>query len=100
MFDSPIEWLIIIVVILLLFGSTRKIPEFARNLGKATGEFKRGQLELENEMRKVMNPGINQTPTEKSPDFTEVARGLGIDTANKSQEQLSKEIAEKLKLNH
>ena len=47
MFDSPIEWLIVVAVILLLFGSTKKIPEFARNLGKATGEFKRGQMELE-----------------------------------------------------
>ena len=100
MFDSPIEWLIVVAVILLLFGSTKKIPEFARNLGKATGEFKRGQLELENEIKKAMNPQQTSQAAEKPLDYAEVARGLGIDPANKSQEQLTKEIAEKLKINN
>ena len=100
MFDSPIEWLIVVAVILLLFGSTKKIPEFARNLGKATGEFKRGQMELENEIKKAMNPQPASPSAEKPLDYAEVARGLGIDPSNKTQEQLTKEIAEKLKLNN
>ena len=41
MFDSLWEWLIVGLVIVLLFGSAKKIPEFSRNLGRATGEFKR-----------------------------------------------------------
>lgn len=99
MFDSPIEWLIVVAVILLLFGSTKKIPEFARNLGKATGEFKRGQMELENEIKKAMNPAPSAADASKAVDYTEIARNLGIDPANKTHEQLTKEIAEKLKLN-
>jgi sec-independent protein translocase protein TatA len=35
------EMLIVLVVVLLLFGS-RKVPELARSLGKAQREFKDG----------------------------------------------------------
>ena len=51
MFDSIDDWLIIAVVAgVLLYGST-KIPQLARNLGRSTGEFKRGRLEVEKEIR-------------------------------------------------
>ena len=51
LFDSYMDILIIAVVALIIFGGTKKIPEMARNLGKASGEFKRGQMEIENELR-------------------------------------------------
>ncbi|EQD32000.1 Twin-arginine translocation protein TatA/E [mine drainage metagenome] len=51
MFDSPTDWIIIIVLVLVLFGGAKKIPEFARSLGKATGEFTRGKMELEREIK-------------------------------------------------
>ena len=35
------ELLIVLAVILLLFGA-KKLPEMARSLGKAKGEFKKG----------------------------------------------------------
>ena len=35
------ELLIVAAVVMLLFGA-KKLPEFARSLGKAKGEFKRG----------------------------------------------------------
>jgi sec-independent protein translocase protein TatA len=98
MIDAPIEWAIVIVVILVLFGSTKKIPEFARNLGRATGEFKRGQVELENELRKSMNPDASSVkPSEIN--FSEAAKNLGIETSGKSEEQLKTEIREKLSNN-
>lgn len=51
MFDSIDDWLIIAVVAgVLLYGST-KIPQLARNLGRSTGEFKRGRLEVESEIK-------------------------------------------------
>jgi sec-independent protein translocase protein TatA len=38
---SPIHWMIVLAVILLLFGG-RKIPELARGLGEGIRSFKEG----------------------------------------------------------
>ncbi len=46
------DWAIIIVVALILFGGANKIPELFRSIGKATGEFKRGQMEIQKELEK------------------------------------------------
>ena len=39
---------IVVAIIVVLFGA-RKIPELARSLGKAKGEFKKGLVEGEKE---------------------------------------------------
>lgn len=41
---GPVQILICVALILLLFGG-KKIPELARSLGKAKGEFKKGLSE-------------------------------------------------------
>lgn len=43
---GPFQILICLAVILLLFGG-KKIPDLARSLGKAKGEFKKGLAEGE-----------------------------------------------------
>lgn len=43
------ELVMIFVAILLLFGAS-KLPELARSLGKASGEFKKGKMESEKEI--------------------------------------------------
>ncbi len=43
---GPIQILICIAIVALLFGA-KKIPEIARSLGKAKGEFKKGLAEGE-----------------------------------------------------
>ena len=43
---GPWQLLIVVAVIALLFGGS-KIPELARSLGKAKGEFKKGLAEGE-----------------------------------------------------
>ena len=45
---GPWQILICIAVVALLFGA-KKIPEIARSLGRAKGEFKKGLLEGETE---------------------------------------------------
>ena len=54
MFTGHWEWLIILLVILLLFGSKR-LPDLARSLGKSLNEFKRGKEEIAREMREAMD---------------------------------------------
>ena len=41
---SPLSIILILVIVVLLFGS-KKIPDLARSLGKAKGEFKKGIAE-------------------------------------------------------
>ena len=42
---SPAQLIIVLVIALFLFGGAKKIPEIARSLGKAKGEFKKGMEE-------------------------------------------------------
>jgi sec-independent protein translocase protein TatA len=48
---GPQEIFIIFLAILLLFGA-KKLPEFARGLGKSMGEFKKARQEFEHEINK------------------------------------------------
>jgi sec-independent protein translocase protein TatA len=49
------EMLLILVVALFFFGPD-KLPEIARSLGKATGEFKKAQIQTENEIQTLGKP--------------------------------------------
>jgi len=51
MFDSIDDWLIIAIVAGILFYGSSKIPQLARSLGRSVGEFKRGRLEVERELK-------------------------------------------------
>jgi sec-independent protein translocase protein TatA len=55
MLGSPTDWLILILVVLLVLGGSKKIPEIARSMGRAMGEFKRGQMEIEKELKNMDN---------------------------------------------
>lgn len=50
---GPVQLLICLAVLLLLFGG-KKIPDLARSLGKAKGEFKKGLAEGEKEEPKPL----------------------------------------------
>lgn len=56
------EMVLIAAVILVLFGA-RKLPEFARSLGKAKSEFKKGMDDEEQEAEETEEPV--EKPAEK-----------------------------------
>lgn len=89
------EILIIILVIVILFFGAKKIPELAKGLGRAMGEFKRGKAEVEQEMRQGTAAKGERAPP--SPDVLKAARALGIETEGKTEEQLKEEIARAMK---
>jgi len=47
------EWIIIIVAAIILLFGAKKVPEFARSLGKAKAEFERGKKMVEREIREA-----------------------------------------------
>lgn len=96
MIGTP-EIIAIVIVVILLFGAN-KIPELARSLGKAAGEFKKGKNDLEAELSdigKSVKEGKSQENT--SSKIKTMAQDLGIATEGKSDEQLLDEIQKKSK---
>jgi sec-independent protein translocase protein TatA len=69
------EMVIIAVLVLVLFGA-KKLPTFARSLGKSMGEFKKAREEFENELTRAQDDVLKsptQTPEQKRiPTTTDV----------------------------
>jgi sec-independent protein translocase protein TatA len=89
---GPMELIIVLVVILLLFGAKR-IPELARGLGSGVREFKagtkEGQLEDKNEKEKDENKDEEGVTSETK---TEDEAKLGSDAtveAEKAEQKRS-----------
>ena len=51
MFGSTEIIVIVVAAGLLLFGA-KKIPELAKTFGKAKGEYKKGEIEADEELKK------------------------------------------------
>lgn len=45
------EWIFIIIIVVVLIFGAKKIPELAKTLGKAKGEFEKGKIEAEKELK-------------------------------------------------
>jgi sec-independent protein translocase protein TatA len=92
MIGTP-ELILILIAALFLFGPD-KLPEMARSLGKAAGEFKKAQIEAEHELKKIDKP-LN----EQDIKVHNLAIEMGIDVKGKTIEQLVEEIRNKIKSN-
>ncbi len=69
---GPPELLLIAGVLILLFGAS-KLPKLARSMGTATGEFKKGREEVEDELEEMREgdepgePAVEADP-ERDPE--------------------------------
>jgi sec-independent protein translocase protein TatA len=81
------EWLVIglIIMIMITFGS-RKIPEFARSFGRARSDFNKAKIEDERQIQNVKEPLTSNINNREKLEIA--ANTLGIDSANKSDEEL------------
>jgi sec-independent protein translocase protein TatA len=59
------EVIVIAILVLILFGA-KKLPMFARSLGKSMGEFKKAKDEFESELHRSMEE-TTSTPSIKAP---------------------------------
>ena len=91
------EIVLIFLAVIILFGAS-KIPELARSLGMATGEFKKAQQEADRELKDVEKSlkegGSKQEDSDK---VKQMAKDFGIEVESKSDEELLDEIKEKMK---
>jgi TatA/E family protein of Tat protein translocase len=99
------EWLIIgVVAIVIIMWGPAKIPEFAKALGRAKGEFSKAQKEFTDAATTTVNApnaapfAPAQTLKPKDELLIETARNLGISTVGKNREQITEEINSKVKL--
>lgn len=59
---GPVELGLVVLVLILLFGAS-KLPKLARSVGSATGEFKKGRQEVEEELEQ-MQGGLDEAGAE------------------------------------
>ncbi len=50
-FPMGAEWIWIIVIIAVLLFGAKKIPQLAKTFGKAKGEFEKGRIEGDKELK-------------------------------------------------
>ena len=86
------EWIFVVIIVVVIFFGVKKIPELARAFGKAGSEFEKAKIEAKRELQQLKNPlDVGREKLE------EVAGSLGIDPANKNDEELRAAI--KVELN-
>jgi len=86
-----IEWVVILIIIavLLLFGPS-KLPELARGVGRALGEFRRGRMEIEREISTELS---TMDARDMRMRVEKAAGALGVSSGGRSEIQLKLDIA-------
>lgn len=92
------EWIIIVFVALVLILGTNQLPSAAKKLGKAVNEFNRAKNEVQTQMKSVSETNLDTSePLETERQKIEmIAKALGINTKEKSDDDLRKIISDKM----
>lgn len=92
------EWIIIIFIALVLILGTNQLPGAARKLGKAVNEYNKAKNDIQNQMKDVTQDSIRVSgPVENERQKLEsIAKSLGINTSEKSDDELRNVIAGKI----
>ncbi|MCQ4332430.1 twin-arginine translocase TatA/TatE family subunit [Natronomonas sp. F2-12] len=81
---GPPELLLIAGVLILLFGAS-KLPKLARSMGSATGEFKKGRQQVEEELEEIQK-GVDPT-ADIEPDTTTQSTGTEPQTDDEADRE-------------
>ena len=86
------EWIIIIFVALIVLLGTNRLPEVTKKFGKAVGEYKKAKNDVQNQFKDFTNSNLDvMGPVENEKQKLEsIAKSLGADTKNKSEDELRK----------
>jgi sec-independent protein translocase protein TatA len=92
------EWIIIIFVALLVLLGNNRLPEVSRKLGKVVGEYSKAKNDVQKQFMDYTNFNLDISgPVQNERLKLEViAKSLGIDFANKSDDDLRELISSKI----
>lgn len=92
------EWIIIIFVALLVLLGTNRLPEVSRKLGKVVGEYSKAKNEVQKQFKDFSNSNLDISgPVQNERQKLEaIAKSLGIDFENKSDDKLRELISSKI----
>jgi sec-independent protein translocase protein TatA len=93
------DWIIIAIVAIILFLGTKRLPEASRKIGRILGEYNKTKNMVQNELQKAtFDHNISvQGPVESERQKLEtIAKSVGIDYSNKTDEELKNLIASKM----
>lgn len=86
------EWIVVgIVAIVIILWGPSKIPEFAKALGRAKGEFKKATHDFNTAVTE------DSAVTLKDDTLMKTAHDLGIATSGKTRQQIADEVSIGLK---
>ncbi len=85
------EWLIVIVIVVVLIFGANKIPDLAKSLGRASGEFQKGKVESELEVQKLKESHAAPVLSEHDK-LVRAASELGIPTEGKTDDQIRDDV--------
>jgi sec-independent protein translocase protein TatA len=88
------ELLIVAVIVVVLIFGAGKIPEIAKSLGRASGEFEKGKVEGELEIQRLRNSaGQLQSPaSDEHLKLVKAASAMNLPTEGLTDDQLRAEL--------
>ena len=89
------EWLIVAVIVVVLIFGANKLPDIAKSLGRASGEFKKGKIEGDKEIEQLKRDTFSSQPSEHEK-LLKAAKELGISTEGKTDDQIREEVKKAL----
>ncbi len=95
------EWIVILgVAVIVIMWGPAKIPELARSLGKAKGEFDKASKEYQKaafEQLTTTNVAVVKPADSSDEALIALAQKYGIETEGKTKEQITTETLERIK---
>ena len=90
--------MIIIFVALILLLGTKRFPDAAKKIGKIVGEYKKAKETVEKQMKDITkeNLEVSGPVKDERQKLDVMSKTLGIDSKNKSDEELKGIIKNKI----
>ena len=92
------EWIIIIFVALVVLLGTNRLPDVAKKIGRAVGEYNKTKNQFQNNIKDLSNTNIEISgPVQNERQKLEmIAKSLGINFTNKTDVELREIISSKI----